>query len=124
MARDTGRAAAPFESSGLPAFHDYDEPWTGRRVVLTFGGRPTDCGECRLVMRHPSWASRMEQATYEAAVAGSPRGAGEGALAYAARISEIVTGEEGSPFRSMPRPRQSRRETDAALERLRRQAAE
>jgi hypothetical protein len=47
-----------------------------------------------LIYTYPFWKDRVEQAIYEAAVAGNPRLAGEGALTYAARISAIVTAEQ------------------------------
>jgi hypothetical protein len=77
-----------------------------------------------IVYPEPFWKDRMEQATYEAAVAGNPRRDDEGVFSYIQRIAELVTNEREAGAQSMPHARQSRRVKDAALLRLRSQAKE
>lgn len=65
---------------------------------------PRDERPC-IVYTEPFWANDMERATYEAAVAGNPRQPDEGPLAYARRISRLVTEEYQPkvPVRGMPK---------------------
>jgi hypothetical protein len=95
-------------NTGLMAFRYPGEAPDGRPVIAYV---------------HPFWEDRMEEATYEAAVAGHPRRADEGPLAYAQRISELVTGER-EQIKRMPRRSLSNRERDERLALLREQAAE
>ncbi|OFW63855.1 MAG: hypothetical protein A2Y74_01435 [Actinobacteria bacterium RBG_13_63_9] len=75
-----------------------------------------------LIYPVPFWRDRMEQATYEAAVAGNPIKPGKGPFSYIRRISEIVTQEREPGLKPMPHVRQSRHERDVVLARLRGQA--
>ena len=75
-----------------------------------------------VVYPYPFWESKLEEATYAAAVAGNPRREGEGPFAYIRRISELVTQEREAGVRSMPQARMSRRERDERLAKLREQA--
>ncbi len=77
-----------------------------------------------VVYPHPFWRDRVEQATYEAAVAGNPRRGDEGPFSYIRRISELVTNEREAGAKSMPHPRLSRRAQDLRLMLLRGQAEE
>ncbi len=121
MAREGGRGAfnGP-QASGRMGFREPDEPEDGRPVIARGACRCTACRE----YLDGFWKGRMEQATYEAAVAGSPRREGEGPMAYIRRISEIVTREREAGAKAMPHLRMTRRERDAVLERLRAQARE
>ncbi len=75
-----------------------------------------------VVYPYPFWRDRVEQATYEAAVAGNPRRNDEGSFSYIRRISELVTNERETGAKSMPHPRLSRRAQDLRLMLLRDQA--
>ena len=83
---------------------------------------PVD-GRPLLVERFPFWASESERLTYENAAEEHPRNPAEGPMAYAARLSAIVTERFGRAVQPMPHVRMSRRERDAALAKLRGQAA-
>ena len=97
-----------------------DDPDDGRPGISR---HRCQCKGCR-ERKAGDWTDRMEQATYEAAVAGNPRREGEGPFAYIRRISELVTQEREAGAQSMPHVRQSRRERDAALLRLRFQSGQ
>ena len=75
-----------------------------------------------VVYSEPFWRDRMEQATYEAAVAGNPILPGEGPFTYIRRISELVTQERELGVKPMPCPRMSRAAQDLRLALLREQA--
>ena len=75
-----------------------------------------------VIYPEPFWRDRMEQATYEAAVAGNPRRPDEGAFSYMKRISELVTQEREAGAKDMPKAKQTRRERDGRLGELREQA--
>jgi hypothetical protein len=77
-----------------------------------------------LVYHDPPFADRLEQATYEAAVAGSPIRPGEGPFSYMRRISGLVTQERKTGAKTMPRPTMTRRQVDDRLQTLRAQAAD
>lgn len=119
----SGRQGPPqFNSDPDTGRKGYREPWepVDERPVIAYDS--CRCRACR--QRVGIWKNDMERQVYEAAVAGNPKREDEGPMAYAKRISELVTGEAGSLLDSMPKPKQSRRERDAALMRLRGQAKE
>jgi len=116
-------------------------------VVLTFGGRPTDCGEVRIRITQPFWRDDDERLAYERAVREirpwahffAPRdfdpedkrapGAGLAWMGAERLCQEIVSLASGLYSRrgavpDIPETRMSRRERDAQLAKLRGQAAE
>lgn len=97
------------------------KPDTGR-MGYRYEWEPVDERLC-VVYTEPFWESKLEEATYAAAVAGNPRQDGEGPFAYIRRISELVTQERAAGARPMPHARMSRRERDQELAKLREQAA-
>ena len=74
-----------------------------------------------IVYPYPFWESKIEQAIYEAAVAGNPRCEDEGPFSYIRRVAEIVTGERETGPKLMPRLGLSHRQRDARLMALREQ---
>ncbi len=107
MARDGER---PFNAN----------PDTGRKGYRMEWEAPDERPE--IVCPYPFWRDKVEQATYEAAVAGNPRRENEGPFAYIRRISELVTNEREAGAKSMPRAKLSHRAEDLRLMLLRGQA--
>lgn len=91
------------------------------RMGFRYEWEPRDERPC-IVYTEPFWRDRLEQATYEAAVAGNPKREDEGSFSYIRRISEIVTREREGGVKPMPHARMSRRERDRELAKLREQA--
>ena len=82
--------------SGRMGFRDPDiEPLEDGRPVL---------------VRSQFWTSEAERHIYEAAVQKHPRKPAEGPMAYAARISAVVTGAYKAAGQSMPRRGMSQRQ--------------
>jgi hypothetical protein len=81
---------------------------------------PMDGRPC-IVYTEPFWRDKLEQATYEAAVAGNPKREDEGSFSYIRRISELVMQEREAGLKAMPRPRMSRAAQDRRLSMLREQ---
>lgn len=94
---------------------------TGRRGYREPGDPPD---HRRTIVRGEFWEFPTERFTYEVAAEGNPRREGEGRLAYVARLAAIATGKlQGEAVKRFPR-RQTRRETDNVLQRLRAQVDE
>lgn len=74
-----------------------------------------------LYIAHPFWEDETERLTYEDAVEGHPRREGEGALSYAARISEVVVGTYAKAVRPMPPARTPKWRREQQLAKLRSQ---
>ena len=87
---------APFNqrTDGPPAYRQPDEPEDGRPVLVG----------------SPFWQDASERLMYEDAVQQNPKREDEGALAYAERVSGVVTGEYTRVQLAMPRTRMSQRE--------------
>lgn len=109
MARDRGNVV-PFNQrndAGPMGFRYPAEPRDERPVVLL-----------------PAlWEDESERIVYEAAVRDNPRKAGEGPLAYIARISAIVTGQYQRAGLPMPR-RMSQAAWNRRQNELKQQASE
>ncbi len=90
MARDRGGDARPFNQRndvGPMGYRTENDPVDDRPLLVWT----------------PFWASESERLTYEGAVSETPRKAGEGPMAYAARIAAKVTGLYQQAGQSMPR---------------------
>lgn len=98
-------------------FRELDEPEDDRPMIDRDRCRCSDCRD-----HEGFWKDRTERMTYEDAVEANPRRPEEGPLAYAARISGLVTERYKRAVKSMPRAHQTRRERDGTLMKLRGQA--
>ena len=105
--RDTGRMG----------FRRDWEPVDERPLLVEYACQCRGCREWEGPYR-----DQTERMTYEDAVEANPKGPDEGPAAYFIRLSELVT-KKYAGVKSMPHVRQSRRERDQALARLRGQAA-
>jgi len=107
------------DSPPLRAWHDSDEGWSGRTVQLCTGPHRAleDYGQARLRILHPFWASESEEAEYLYAIE-ETRG-----MLPTERMASIAK-KMGRSLKRMPWPRQTRRERDATLMKLRGQAKE
>lgn len=93
------------------------EPVDERPLLIEYA---CQCNGCR---KHQGfWRDQTERMSYEDAVEANPRRPDEGPLAYAARISGLVTERYQRAVKSMPRAHQTRRERDGVLMKLRGQA--
>jgi hypothetical protein len=90
-------------------------PFNQRTDTGLMGYRyPEEPHDDRPVIRwQPFWTSEAEGGLYEAAVAKHARGPAEGPMAYAARISAVVTGAYRDAGQDMPRRGMSNREWGA-----------
>lgn len=86
--------------TGRKGYRLPEEPLDERPVIAFDSCR---CKACR--QRVGMWANDLERATYETAVAMNPKREDEGPMAYARRISQIVTEEYAPkvPVRVMPK---------------------
>ena len=109
--------------TGAKAYHEADEGWSGKRVVLNYGGKGTDCGEARLRIMYAFWESEDEEMAYVKAVRACPLSQ-NGQLDLFAYLREVASLAETLPggMRTMPRARQTRQERDRQLAKLRAQA--
>jgi hypothetical protein len=122
MGKDNVRLVS--QDTGQTAYHEADEGWKGKRVILQLGGRPTDCGEARIRLTEPFWQPG-EEAVWLRAVRACPVSQ-YGHLdlyAYLREVGVVATGlMAGQPVQPMPRRGLSPRERDARLGVLRAQA--
>lgn len=80
--------------------HQEQRQDTGRNAYRTEHD-PVD--ERPLLVWSQFWGSAGEQGAYEAAVENTPRRSGEGPMAYAQRVSAVVTGAYRQAGQAMPR---------------------
>jgi hypothetical protein len=109
--------------TGANAYHEADEGWSGKRVVLNYGGKGTDCGEARLRIMYPFWESEDEEMAYVKAVRSCPLSQ-YGSLDFFAYLREVASVAHALPggLPTMPHVRMSRAERDRQLAKLRAQA--
>lgn len=146
MARDRAEPQRTYTENGPPAYHEPLEPLT-KRVVLSFGGKATDCGYARLKILHPLFRDQAEEEAFAKAVAAirpwerfaAPRdfdpeqkrtpGAGSAWLGMQRLCDEIVSLAQGmdagrpTAADGIARPGMSRGARDRRLAELRAQAA-
>lgn len=89
------------------------------RMGFRYPDEPVD--ERPVLRGAPFWHDASEQCAYEDAVQQNPRREGEGPMAYAARISGIVTGLYAKAGMKMPRVRMSQREWERKQNELKQQ---
>lgn len=93
----------PAQDTGRRGYREPGDPEDGRRVIV----------------RGEFWESPTERFTYEVAAECNPQREDEGRLAHAARISAIATGKlQGEAVKQFPQ-KQSRRDRDEQLHKLR-----
>lgn len=120
MARPERRA----RDTGQTAYQQAGEEWSGQRVLLMMGGQKIDYGQARIRIVHPFWADITEQLTYQNAAEANPRRAGEVPSHYIRRLAALAAAKlQGEALKPMPRARQSRRERDDQLHKLRAQVS-
>lgn len=119
MARRQGEETV--QDTGVTAYHEADEPLSGRCVVLG-NNPPINHGQARIKITEPFWADRSEELTYMAAVEANPQEPDESSYAYVMRLSAYVAKRYESIGESMPKP-MTRKQRDEELRKLRIQAA-
>ena len=90
MSREPGRALSWTVPTGRPAYHEAEEDWTGKHVVLG----QVDHGECRLRIRYAFWGSPAEEARWVRAFLACPPSE-YGALDFWAYLGEVAKVAEG-----------------------------